>query len=78
MALSDSVLANLIATEMKNSDPTITEPAMVDKFAQAIAKAIVQHITTAGVVTIPPAAIQTSGSAASQVGPPAPVPLQIT
>lgn len=78
MALSASVLGNLIATKMKAADPTITKPEMVDSFAAAIADAIVTHITSAGVVMIPAGVIVTTGSATTQTGPAAPVPLTIT
>lgn len=79
MALSASVLKGLIAANITSgSDPAPTNSAMVDAFADAIAKAVVQHITTAGVVTIPAGSIVTTGTAASQTGPAAPVPLTIT
>lgn len=77
MALSATALKTLIANNMKAADPTITKPEMVDAFADALAKAIVQHITTDGVVTIPASSIVTTGSAATQTGPSAPVNLQI-
>jgi len=78
MALSKTVLGTLIKDKMVAADPTITNPAMVETFANAIADAIVTHITGAGVVTIPAAAIVTTGSAATQTGPAAPIPLSIT
>lgn len=79
MALSADVLKGLIAANITSgSDPAPTNPAMVEAFAEAIATAVVQHITSAGVVTIPPSSIATSGSATNQVGPPAPVLLSIT
>lgn len=78
MALSASVLGALIKTKMLAADPTVTDPTMVESFANAIADAIVAHITSAGVVTIPPSAIVTTGSAATQSGPAAPVLLSIT
>lgn len=79
MPLSASVLKGLIAANItSSSDPEPTDTAMVDAFAQAIADAVVQHITTAGVVTIPPGVIVTTGGPATQTGPAAPVPLTIT
>lgn len=79
MPLSASVLKGLIAANITSgSDPAPTDSAMVEAFAQAIADAVVQHITTAGVVTIPAGSIVTSGGPASQTGPAAPVPLTIT
>lgn len=79
MTLSASVLKGLIAANITSgSDPAPTNSAMVDAFADAIAKAVVQHITSAGVVVIPAGSIVTTGTADSQTGPAAPVPLQIT
>lgn len=79
MALSASVLKGLIAANITSgSDPAPTDPSMVEAFAEAIANAVVTHITTAGVVTIPPGSIVTSGGPATQTGPAAPVPLTIT
>ena len=78
MALSASALGALIAQKMKEADTTITVPEMVDTFANAIAAAIVQHLTAAGTVTIQPTTIVTTGGPASQSGPQTPLilPLQ--
>lgn len=78
MALSASVLGDLIKTKMMDADSTITSPEMVESFANALADAIVTHITAAGQVIIPAGAIATTGSAAAQSGPAVPVPLTIT
>lgn len=79
MALSASALKTLIANNITSgSVPAPTDTAMVDAFAQAIAAAVVQHITSAGVVTIPAGSIVTSGGPATQTGPAAPVLLTIT
>lgn len=78
MALSKTVLGALIKTKLQDADPTITKPDMVEAFANALADAIVTHITSAGVVTIPKDAISTAGSAAAQTGPTAAVQLTIT
>lgn len=78
MALDKTALGALIKTKLQAADPTITKPAMVEAFANALADAIVTHITSAGVVTIPISAIATSGSATNQTGPATPVVLPIT
>ena len=79
MALDADVLKNLMVTNITNSsDPAPTNTAMVEAFAGAIASAIVQHFTSAAVVTIPTNAIATAGSSTNQQGPTAPVDLSIT
>ncbi len=59
MALSDSVLKDLIVTEMRSRGFVTTgEHARSEQLAEAIAKAVVSHITSSATVSV------TSGSSA--------------
>jgi hypothetical protein len=77
MALDKTTLGALIKSKMLAADPSISKPAMVESFANAIADAIVTHITSAGTVTILPASIVTTGGPTTQSGPAAPIVLSI-
>lgn len=70
MALSDSVLSQLIQANIgtlnsgdENVDKAFTEGTQ--KLADAIAQAVVTHITSMAVVTV---TVATTGSAAAQTG----------
>ena len=52
MALSGSVLANLIKTNMAAEFGAPVDDDLALKAAKVIADAVVQHITTAGVVSV--------------------------
>ena len=59
MALSNSVLKDLIIAECQAQGFVTTGPhAQIEKLAEAIANAVVSHVTSAAVVTV------TSGSSA--------------
>jgi len=71
--MGDAIKAKIIATQAE-----APASADLDPFCAAIGEAIVEYLTANGLVIIPASAIVTSGSAATQTGPAAPVPLQIT
>lgn len=79
MALSASALGSLLVSKM-SAGQDVKDPAALESFATALAEAIVEHITAAAevTVTIPPSSINTTGSAAAQSGPPAPVDVEGT
>lgn len=78
MPLSAAGLGAAIKAKMIAADSSITNQAMVESFANAIADAIVTYFKANGLVVIPAAAIATSGSATNQSGPAVPVNLSIT
>lgn len=65
MALSAVTLAGLIKTKCLAAPLTgVTDTPAVDAFFLAIAQAVVEHVTAAGVVTVP-AGVPVSGGATS-------------
>ena len=62
MPLSNPILKQLIITEMEALGLGSDNPSQHEKLAEAIAKAVVQHITSAAQVNIP------SGSSAGVYG----------
>lgn len=76
MALDGTLMGTAVASALEGLSTAQKEKP--EDIWKAVCKAIVTHITTNGVVTIPPSAIVTAGSAATQTGPALAVPLKIT
>lgn len=71
MALNATTLAALIKANLAADPATGFDPESpaADPYCNAIAAAVVQHIISSAVVTIPPGvAVATAGTAAAQVG----------
>lgn len=78
MPLSGSGMGDAIKAKLSSSVSPAPAAADLDPFCAAIGEAIVEYLTANGLVIVPLGAIATKGSATDQVGPQAPVELQIT
>lgn len=68
MAMSSPTLSALIKTKIKATS-TVADDAELTKFCDAVAAAVVEHITAAAVVTVASGiAVSTTGSAVAQTG----------
>jgi len=68
MALSESVLSGLIKTEMEGQFGSPSDAAVLQKFCDAIAKAVVDHITSDAVVATDVANVQAGSTTVFGVG----------
>lgn len=79
MALTPAALKSaMVAQTLAIPGIVIDNMAELEASKEADATAIINTITSLGLVIIPAAAIATAGTAAAQSGPPLPVPLNIT
>lgn len=78
MPLTNSGMADAIKAELSASVSPAPKSSDLDPFCAAIGKAIVTYLKANGLVIVPASAIVTTGSAATQTGPAAPVNLTIT
>ncbi len=89
MALNATVLANLMAAKREAGMPPDVQAKLTDSgraelqaSAKADAEAIIEHFTTAGVITVTSTiimnSIATAGGPAAQTGPTAPLPVSGT
>lgn len=69
LVASAATVADAICAAMT---PPVTDPDAKAKWVVVVTQ-IFTGIVNNGVVTVPPASINTAGTAAAQVGPPAPV-----
>jgi hypothetical protein len=74
MAMSAAGLKAAIVAELGPAEDT----AKLEDFAEKLATAIVDYIVANATATLPAASVVTTGSAATQTGPAAPVLLAIT
>lgn len=78
MPLDGAGMGDAIKAELSSSVSPAPKPEDLDPFCAAIGNAIVTYLKANGLVIIPSAAIDTSGSATNQAGPSAAVNLSIT
>ena len=78
MAMTANGMAAAIKAQMEAIPGiNVTDPTQLQGFCTALGTAIVAYIAANAQATIPPASIVTTGSAATQSGPAAPVLLTI-
>lgn len=78
MPLTNSGMADAIKAQIIASVAKPPKSSDLDPFCNAIGTAIVTYLKANGLVIVPASSIVTAGSATTQTGPAAPVPLTIT